>query len=77
MEAPRVTETADGLQVTLTGLSPVAIGWSKIAQTDKADNTKKNAVHTADDSQMLLWISGAVFSISAGAVLMRKRRSTH
>lgn len=31
----------------------------------------------ADDSQMLLWISGAVFSISAGAVLMRKRRSTH
>lgn len=77
MEAPRVTETADGLQVTLTGLSPVAIGWSEIAQTDKADNTKKNAVHTADDSQMLLWISGAVFSISAGAVLMRKRRSTH
>ena len=27
MESPSVTKTADGIQVTTTGLSPILIGW--------------------------------------------------
>lgn len=41
IERPAVTETAEGLQVTLKGLSPVAVGWSKTPTGSSSDSHDK------------------------------------
>lgn len=68
-----------GLLGTLIPLGPgiVALGRSDTAalsqsMAEKAFHHKKNSARTANDSQMPLWISGAVFSISAGAVRVKE-----
>ena len=40
-ETPAVAETAEGLQVTLHGLSPVAVGWSKTPTGSSSDSHDK------------------------------------
>lgn len=79
VEFPAVTKTASGLLVTLTGLSPVAISWTKstnhyyynpTATPDKTDSAK-----TADDSQMVVWLGSAVLAAAGVVILSRKKRA--
>ncbi|MCC8357104.1 MAG: hypothetical protein LJU34_04535, partial [Oscillospiraceae bacterium] len=68
-ETPVATNTADGIQVTLTGLSPVAIAWtestantaSPAAATTTATATENaTAPHTGDDTNAYLWLAFAI-----------------
>lgn len=78
VEFPAVTKTASGLLVTLTGLSPVAISWTKSTNhyyyNPTATPDKTDSVNTADDSQMVLWLGSAVLAAAAVVVLTRKKR---
>lgn len=78
VEFPAVTKTASGLLVTLTGLSPVAISWTKSTNhyyyNPTATPDKKDSANTADDSQMVLWLGSAVLAAAAVVVLTRKKR---
>ncbi len=78
VEFPAVTKTASGLLVTLTGLSPVAISWTKSTNHyyyNPATTPDKTAsANTADDSQMVLWLGSAVLAAAAVVVLTRKKR---
>ena len=79
VEFPAVAKTPNGLLVTLTGLSPVAISWmgtsnryyynSATTAPDKTDSAR-----TADDSQMVLWLGSAVMAAAAAVVLTRKQK---
>ena len=74
MESPIVTKTADGLQVTTTGLSPIMIGWKEGSDT-LIDKVVKSA-RTGDASQMGLWACGVLIPAAAVVVLVqRKKRS--
>ena len=81
VEFPSFTKTADGLLVTLTGLSPVAIsyavrtgstGGSGSGASQPATDVKSS--DTGDSSQMTLWLSGVLLSAAALIVLTRKRK---
>lgn len=78
VEFPAVTKTASGLLVTLTGLSPVAISWTKSTNhyyyNPTATPDKTDSANTADDSQMVLWLGSAVLAAAAVVVLTRKKR---
>lgn len=78
VEFPAVTKTPSGLLVTLTGLSPVAISWTKSTNhyyyNPTATPDKKDSSNTADDSQMVLWLGSAVLAAAAVVVLTRKKR---
>lgn len=78
VEFPAVTKTASGLLVTLTGLSPVAISWTKATNhyyyNPTATPDKTDSANTADDSQMVLWLGSAVLAAAAVVALTRKKR---
>lgn len=78
VEFPAVTKTASGLLVTLTGLSPVAISWTKSTNhyyyNPTATPDKTDSANTADDSQMVIWLGSAVLAAAAVVVLTRKKR---
>ena len=78
VEFPAVTKTASGLLVTLTGLSPVAISWTKSTNhyyyNPTATPDKTDSANTADDSQMVLWLGSAALAAAAVVVLTRKKR---
>ena len=78
VEFPAVTKTPSGLLVTLTGLSPVAISWTKSTNhyyyNPTATPDKTDSANTADDSQMVLWLGSAVLAAAAVVVLARKKR---
>ena len=87
MEFPAVTKTANGLHVTLTGLSPVAISYT--VHTDSNDPTptpgtstgggtgsgdKVTSSNTGDSSQMTLWIGTVILSGAAITLLLQKKK---
>ena len=72
MESPSVTKTADGLQVTTTGLSPILIGWK--AGSDSVIDKLVKASRTGDTSQMGLWACGVLVSTAAIVVLTQKKK---
>lgn len=79
VEFPAVAKTPNGLLVTLTGLSPVAISWTETSNryyynsaTTAPDKT--DSARTADDSQMVLWLGSAVMAAAAAVVLTRKQK---
>lgn len=78
VEFPAVTKTPSGLLVTLTGLSPVAISWTKSTNhyyyNPATTPDKTDSANTADDSQMVLWLGSAVLAAAAVVVLTRKKR---
>lgn len=79
VEFPAVTKTADGLQVTLTGLSPVAISWvektsSTRHYTGGTTTGKVNSSNTGDDSQMTIWLGSTVMAAAAVVVLTYKKK---
>lgn len=78
VEFPAVTKTPSGLLVTLTGLSPVAISWTKSTNhyyyNPTATPDKTDSANTADDSQMVVWLGSAVLAAAAVVVLTRKKR---
>lgn len=78
VEFPAVTKTPSGLLVTLTGLSPVAISWTKSTNhyyyNPTATPDKTDSANTADDSQMVLWLGSAVLAAAAVVALTRKKR---
>ena len=78
VEFPAVTKTPSGLLVTLTGLSPVAVSWTKSTNhyyyNPTATPDKTDSANTADDSQMVLWLGSAVLAAAAVVVLTRKKR---
>ena len=78
VEFPAVTKTPSGLLVTLTGLSPVAISWTKSTNhyyyNPATTPDKTDSSNTADDSQMVLWLGSAVLAAAAVVVLTRKKR---
>lgn len=78
VEFPAVTKTASGLLVTLTGLSPVAISWTKSTNhyyyNPTATPDKTDSANTADDSQMVIWLGSAVLAAAAVVALTHKRK---
>lgn len=78
VEFPAVTKTASGLLVTLTGLSPVAISWTKSTNhyyyNPATTPDKTDSANTADDSQMVLWLGSAVLAAAAVVALTHKRK---
>ncbi len=78
VEFPAVTKTPSGLLVTLTGLSPVAISWTKSTNhyyyNPATTPDKTDSSNTGDDSQMVIWLGSAVLAAAAVVVLTRKKR---
>ena len=78
VEFPAVTKTPSGLLVTLTGLSPVAISWTKSTNhyyyNPATTPDKTDSYNTGDDSQMTIWLGSAVLAAAAVVVLTRKKR---
>ncbi len=77
VEFPSVNPTKDGLWVTLTGLSPVAVSWTtKPGSSGYYPSTpaKADSANTADDSQMVLWLGSAALAAAAVVVLTRKQK---
>lgn len=79
VEFPAVTKTADGLRVTLTGLSPVAISWAEKTSSTRhytggTTTGKVNSSNTGDDSQMIIWLGSAVMAAAAVVVLTYKKK---
>lgn len=72
MESPSVTKTADGIQVTTTGLSPILIGWK--AGSDSVIDKLVKASRTGDTSQMGLWACGVMIPAAAIVVLVQKKK---
>lgn len=79
VEFPAVTKTADGLRVTLTGLSPVAINWAEKTSSTRhytggTTTGKVNSSNTGDDSQMTIWLGSTVMAAAAVVVLTYKKK---
>lgn len=79
VEFPAVTKTADGLRVTLTGLSPVAISWAEKTSSTRhytggTTTGKVNSSNTGDDSQMTIWLGSTVMAAAAVVVLTHKKK---
>ncbi len=78
---PTVTNTDDGIQITITGTSAVAISW-KTVSTPTTDTTGSSSAKTGDSSMIGLYVALMVISVlgigGAGAgyyFYYRKRRS--
>ena len=50
VEMPAVTETEDGLQVVLTGLSPVSVSWTKTSETTLEETTEADEITEANQT---------------------------
>ena len=62
VEFPTAVMTADGLLVTLTGLSPVAVSYTERSSSGGGGTVvveKPTSSNTADDSQMTIWMGSA------------------
>ncbi|MCD8046626.1 MAG: hypothetical protein LUE90_08385 [Clostridiales bacterium] len=82
-ETPTITKTDDGLVVTLTGLSPVAIAWKAVTtSTTETDASATSAssttgTQTGDNSRMVQWLVLLLVSgvaVSGISVYHTKRR---
>ena len=76
VEFPAAVMTADGLLVTLTGLSPVAISYTERSSGGSGSTTvvKPTSANTADDSQMTIWMGSAILAAAAVVVLTQKKK---
>ena len=76
VEFPAAVMTADGLLVTLTGLSPVAISYTERSSSGGGSITvvKPTSANTADDSQMTIWMGSAILAAAAVVVLTQKKK---
>lgn len=76
VEFPAAVMTADGLLVTLTGLSPVAISYTERSSSGSGSTTvvKPTSANTADDSQMTIWMGSAILAAAAVVVLTQKKK---
>ncbi|MCD8046955.1 MAG: LPXTG cell wall anchor domain-containing protein [Clostridiales bacterium] len=84
-ETPAVTKTADGIQVTLKGLSPIAVGWKKLstsnteatATTTSTTSTTTTASAKTGDTNPVLPLAGtcaaALVLIAVLAVVRRRK----
>ena len=80
VEFPAAVMTADGLLVTLTGLSPVAISYTERSSGGSGGGSgsttvvKPTSANTADDSQMTIWMGSAILAAAAVVVLTQKKK---
>ena len=78
VEFPAAVMTADGLLVTLTGLSPVAISYTERSSSGGGSGSitvvKPTSANTADDSQMTIWMGSAILAAAAVVVLTQKKK---
>ena len=80
VEFPAAVMTADGLLVTLTGLSPVAISYTERSSGSGSGGSgsttvvKPTSANTADDSQMTIWMGSAILAAAAVVVLTQKKK---
>ena len=80
VEFPAAVMTADGLLVTLTGLSPVAISYTERSSSGGGGGSgsttvvKPTSANTADDSQMTIWMGSAILAAAAVVVLTQKKK---
>ena len=76
VEFPAAVMTADGLLVTLTGLSPVAISYTERSSSGGGTVVveKPTSSNTADDSQMTIWMGSAILAAAAVVVLTQKKK---
>ena len=82
VEFPAAVMTADGLLVTLTGLSPVAISYTERSGSGGSGSggsgsttvVKPTSANTADDSQMTIWMGSAILAAAAVVVLTQKKK---
>ena len=79
VEFPAAVMTADGLLVTLTGLSPVAISYTERSSGGSGSGgsitvVKPTSANTADDSQMTIWMGSAILAAAAVVVLTQKKK---
>ncbi|MCD7739194.1 MAG: hypothetical protein LUH58_09180, partial [Lachnospiraceae bacterium] len=77
-ESPAVTKTEDGLVVTLNGLSPVAVSWTRSAVTTTGTGNETSP-DTGDNSRLALWIGlmciGGLGIAIAAVTCSRRRRN--
>ena len=77
VEFPAAVMTADGLLVTLTGLSPVAVSYTERSSSGGGGTVvveKPTSSNTADDSQMTIWMGSALLAAAAVVVLTQKKK---
>lgn len=76
MESPKVKKTADGLLVTVTGLSPVLISWHTASPSviDRVIDGVIDGVRTGDGAHILLWL--CAMSLSAGGIVVLRRQKS-
>ncbi len=76
VEFPAAVMTADGLLVTLTGLSPVAVSYTERSSSGGGTVVveKPTSANTADDSQMAIWMGSAILAAAAVVVLTQKKK---
>ena len=71
IESPKVKKTADGLLVTVTGLSPVMVSWHAAAPSviDRiADGVKTG------DPGVIVWLLALPVSALGAAVMLTKKK---
>ena len=81
VEFPAAVMTENGLLVTLTGLSPVAISYTERSSSGGGSGgsgsitvVKPTSANTADDSQMTIWMGSAILAAAAVVVLTQKKK---
>lgn len=73
VESPKVKKTADGLLVTVTGLSPILVSWHAAAPS--IVDRVLGGVRTGDGAQPVLWACGLL--LPAGGILVVLWRKKH
>ncbi len=81
VEYPAVTKTANGIQVTLKGLSPVAIAWTEGAEANATPTASAStavpaapAPYTVDEMNAALWLTLAFLCATGLAVTVVTRK---
>ncbi len=76
VEFPAAVMTENGLLVTLTGLSPVAVSYTERSSGGCGTVVveKPTSSNTADDSQMTIWMGSALLAAAAVVVLTQKKK---
>ena len=76
VEFPAAVMTENGLLVTLTGLSPVAVSYTERSSGGGGTVVveKPTSSNTADDSQMTIWMGSALLAAAAVVVLTQKKK---
>ena len=77
VEFPAAVMTENGLLVTLTGLSPVAVSYTERSSSGGGGTVvveKPTSSNTADDSQMTIWLGSALLAAAAVVVLTQKKK---